>query len=199
MRFAAIHFLYNLAHQSLATVFVLYSGYRYGWTPTDVGWALASVGVFFAIIQAGLVGRLVARFGEWRMLVTGLSCGAVGMAIYGIAPTGLLFAAGIPIMSMWGFYGPSAQGLMTRRVGPTEQGKLQGALSSIMGITGIVGPGLFTLTFSTAISTWKLWFLSEPRSCWRPRSCGWASSSPWGSDRGRPGSDQGQTQGQTTR
>ena len=51
-------------------------------------------------------------------------------------------------MSMWGFYGPSAQGLMTRRVGPTEQGKLQGALSSIMGITGIVGPAMFTLTFS---------------------------------------------------
>ena len=61
MRFAAIHFLYNLAHQSLATVFVLYTGYRYGWTPTDVGWALASVGVSSAIIQAGLVGRLVAE------------------------------------------------------------------------------------------------------------------------------------------
>jgi DHA1 family tetracycline resistance protein-like MFS transporter len=159
MRFAAIHFLYNLAHQSLATVFVLYTGYRYGWTPTDVGWALTSVGVSFAIIQAGLVGRLVARFGEWRMLIAGLSFGATGMAIYGIAPTGLVFAAGIPIMSMWGFYGPSAQGLMTRRVGPTEQGKLQGALSSIMGITGIVGPGLFTLTFSGAITTWRLWFL----------------------------------------
>ena len=77
MRFAAIHFLYNLAHQSLATVFVLYTGYRYGWTPTDVGWALASVGVSFAIIQAGLVGRLVARFGEWRMLIAGLPRSAV--------------------------------------------------------------------------------------------------------------------------
>jgi DHA1 family tetracycline resistance protein-like MFS transporter len=156
MRFATIHFLYNLAHQSLATVFVLYTGYRYGWTATDVGWALASVGVCFAIIQAGLVGRLVARFGEWRMLIAGLSFGATGMAIYGLAPTGLMFAAGIPIMSMWGIYGPSAQGLMTRRVGPGEQGKLQGALSSIMGITGIVGPGLFTLTFSGALSAARL-------------------------------------------
>ena len=69
------------------------AGYRYGWTPTDVGWALAGVGVSFAIVQAGLVGRLVATFGEWRMLIAGLSFGATGMAIYGIAPTGLMFAA----------------------------------------------------------------------------------------------------------
>jgi len=41
--------------------------------------------------------------------------------------------------------------LMTRRVGPTEQGRLQGALSSVSGITGIVGPGLFSMTFATAI------------------------------------------------
>ena len=157
--FAAIHFLYNLAHQSLATVFVLYTGYRYGWTATDVGWALASVGVSFAIVQAGLVGRLVARFGERKMLIAGLSFGAVGMAIYGIAPTGLIFAVGIPIMSMWGLYGPSAQGLMTRRVGPADQGKLQGALSSIMGITGIVGPSVFTLTFAGAITTWNVPYL----------------------------------------
>ena len=125
----------------------------------DVGWALASVGVSFAIVQAGLVGRLVATFGERRMLISGLSFGAVGMAIYGLAPTGAWFAVGIPIMSMWGLYGPSAQGLMTRRVGPSEQGKLQGALSSIMGITGIVGPTLFTVTFSRAITDWGKPFL----------------------------------------
>src|SRR6185503_15959896 len=107
----------------------------------------------------GLVGRLAGRFGEHRTLVAGLLFGMVGFAIYGLAGTGFAFAVGIPIMSMWGLYGPSAQGLVTRRVGPTEQGKLQGALSSVMGITGIVGPGLFTLTFSSAISRWKLWFL----------------------------------------
>jgi MFS transporter, DHA1 family, tetracycline resistance protein len=63
-------------------------------------------------------------------------------------------------MSMWGLYGPSAQGLMTRRVGPSEQGKLQGALSSIMGLTGIVGPGIFTLTFARVISNGKVSYLT---------------------------------------
>ncbi|HEX5070151.1 MAG TPA: TCR/Tet family MFS transporter [Vicinamibacterales bacterium] len=149
--FATIHFLYNLAHQSLASVFVLYTGYRYGWTTADVGWALTAVGVAFAIVQGGLVGPLVSHFGERRTLVAGLIFGAIGFSFYGLAPTGWWFAAGIPIMSMWGLYGPSAQGLMTRRVGPTEQGRLQGALSSVAGITGIVGPGLFSMTFATVI------------------------------------------------
>jgi DHA1 family tetracycline resistance protein-like MFS transporter len=157
MGFASVHFLYNLAHQSLASVFVLYTGYRYGWTVTDVGWALTGVGVAFAIVQGGLVGRLSAKFGERRTLVAGLLFGTAGFAIYGLAGTGRTFAIGIPIMSMWGLYGPSAQGMMTRRVGPTEQGKLQGALSSVMGVTGIIGPGIFSLLFASAIGRYRAW------------------------------------------
>jgi DHA1 family tetracycline resistance protein-like MFS transporter len=60
---------------------------------------------------------------------------------------------GIPIMSLWGFYGPAAQGLMTRRVGRSQQGALQGALSSIQMSTGLVGPALFSETFAAFIST----------------------------------------------
>jgi DHA1 family tetracycline resistance protein-like MFS transporter len=79
------------------------------------------------------------------------------MTIYALAPTGLWFAVGIPIMALWGLYGPSAQGLMTRRVAPDEQGRLQGALSSVSGITGIVGPGLFAFTFATSIGPLRAW------------------------------------------
>ncbi|MCC7010763.1 MAG: TCR/Tet family MFS transporter [Acidobacteria bacterium] len=150
--FAAIHFLYHLAHQSLQGVFVLYTDYRYGWTSTTVGWALAGVGVCSAIVQAGLVGRVVSAIGERPAVLFGLSAGVVGFAIYGLAPTGAAFVAGIPIMSLWGFYGPAAQGLMTRRVGRSEQGALQGALASIQMVTGLIGPALFAETFAASIS-----------------------------------------------
>lgn len=153
--FAGVHFLYHLAHQSLTSVFVLYAGFRYGWSPMDVGWAMTGVGLCTAIVQGGLVGRLSGAFGERRTLVAGLLFGGVAFAIYGLAPTGFLFAVGIPVMSLWGLYGPSAQGLMTRRVGQSEQGKLQGALSSIMGITGIFGPGLFGFLFASAIGRYR--------------------------------------------
>ncbi|MEZ5316125.1 MAG: TCR/Tet family MFS transporter [Vicinamibacterales bacterium] len=156
---AVVHFLYYVAHQALPTVFVLYAGYRYDWTTTEVGWSLAAVGVVSALVQGGLVGPIVKRFGERLTLVTGLSLGAIGFAIYGLAPTGLWFAAGIPIMSLWGLYGPAAQGLMTQRVTPAEQGRLQGALSSISGLTGIVGPGLFSVTFAATIGRYRDWHL----------------------------------------
>ena len=60
-------------------------------------------------------------------------------------------------MSLWGLYGPSAQGLMTRRVGAGQQGQLQGALSSVAGVTGIIGPGLFSVTFASAIGPLRSW------------------------------------------
>jgi DHA1 family tetracycline resistance protein-like MFS transporter len=62
-------------------------------------------------------------------------------------------------MAFWGLYGPSAQGLMTRRVGPKEQGQLQGALTSVVTITGILGPALFSLTFATFIGSKRDWHL----------------------------------------
>jgi DHA1 family tetracycline resistance protein-like MFS transporter len=150
--FAAIHFLYNLAHLSLQTTFVLYAKYRFGWDSVHVGWALAAVGASFAIVQGGLVSPVVSTFGERRALLAGLVFGAVGFTIYGLAPTGFWFLMGVPIMSLWGFYGPAVQALMTQRVGRSQQGSLQGALSSIQMSTGLIGPALFTEAFARFIS-----------------------------------------------
>jgi DHA1 family tetracycline resistance protein-like MFS transporter len=157
--FATLHVLYHLAHHALTATFVLYASYRYGWGSTQVGWALAGVGVCFAIVQAGLVGRIVAAFGERRTLVTGLAAGALGFSIYGWAPTGTAFLAGIPIMSFWGLYGPASQGLMTRRVGRSAQGALQGALASLQTATGIFGPALFAEAFAAGISPQARWYV----------------------------------------
>jgi DHA1 family tetracycline resistance protein-like MFS transporter len=99
-----------------------------------------------------LVGRVVSAIGERRAMMTGLTMGAIGFVIYGLAPSGWVFAIGMPVMACWGLYGPAAQGLMTRRVGAGHQGQLQGALNSVMGLTGIIGPGIFAGTFSWAIS-----------------------------------------------
>ena len=80
-----------------------------------------------------------------------LSAGAVAFAVYGLAPTGLLFFVGIPIMSIWGMTGPASQGLMSRLVGVDEQGQLQGASASLRSITDITGPTIFSLTFASFI------------------------------------------------
>jgi DHA1 family tetracycline resistance protein-like MFS transporter len=156
---ATTNFLYYTAHHVLSSVFVLYAGYRYGWDATHVGLTLAVIGVFNVIVQAVLVKRAVARFGARRMAVFGLLAGAVGFASYGLAPTGPLFFLGVPIFTMMGFYSPSAQSIMTRRVSASEQGQLQGVNASLMGMTGLIGPALFTQVFAAFIGPGAGWHL----------------------------------------
>jgi DHA1 family tetracycline resistance protein-like MFS transporter len=144
-------FLMQLAHVVLPSVTVLYMGYRYGWNELQVGLVLAGVGVCSMIVQGTLVKPAVARLGERRSLVVGLLFGAAGFAMYGLAKTGAFFLAAIPVMALWGIANPSAQALMSRRVSPSEQGRLQGANASITAIAGIFGPGLFSQVFSTFI------------------------------------------------
>lgn len=148
-----VSFLYNLAHVSLPSVFVLYVGYRYGWDERTVGLSLAALGVCSMIVQAGLMRPIISKLGERRTMLLGLVFGSAGFAIYGLAPTGFAFCLGIPVIGLWGLFGPASQGIMTSRVSPSEQGQFQGALASVMGVAGTLGPGLFTLLFARAIDT----------------------------------------------
>jgi DHA1 family tetracycline resistance protein-like MFS transporter len=156
---AGATFLSALAHESLPNTFVLYADHRYGWTTRTVGFALATVGICYGLVQGVFVGRIVGRLGERMALIVGLLFGAIGFAIYGFAAFGWIFWLGIPLMSIWGISGPAAQGMMCRRVSPSEQGQLQGAIGSLRGISGMLGPGLFTLTFAAFIGPWRNWNL----------------------------------------
>jgi DHA1 family tetracycline resistance protein-like MFS transporter len=144
--------LYMLAHFSLPSVFVLYAGYRYHWTPAQVGNTLALVGICTALVQAGLIGPAVRWVGERRAVLFGLLMAAASYALYGLAPSGLWFLAAIPLGALSGLYGGAAQALMTTRVAAGEQGQLQGLNSSFTGLTGIVGPLLFGLSFERGLA-----------------------------------------------
>ncbi|KRG37896.1 MFS transporter [Stenotrophomonas panacihumi] len=148
---AAVIFLANLAHYVYPSIFVLFAGYLYGWGPREVSWVLALVGVCSIVVNALLVGRIVARLGERRALLFGLGCGVVGFAIYGMAGSGRAFLIGVPISSLWAVAGPAAQALITRRVGAEVQGRIQGALMSLISLAGVAGPLLFANVFAWGI------------------------------------------------
>jgi MFS transporter, DHA1 family, tetracycline resistance protein len=149
---AGVNFLGMLAHASLPSISVLYMMHRYGWDERAVGFTLAAVGICAMIVQGALIGRVVARFGERSALLAGLALGAAGFATFGLATTGVEYLLGIPLLALWGLASPAALGLMSRRVGPTEQGRLQGANASITGIANLIGPGLFAQTLVLSIA-----------------------------------------------
>jgi DHA1 family tetracycline resistance protein-like MFS transporter len=154
---AAATFLVDLSHVVLPSVWVLYAGYRYGWDERAIGLSLALVGVCSVIVQAGLVGPIVKAFGERRAMMFGLAGGVAGFLAFGLAETALVFLLGIPLLALWGIANPAINGLMTRHVGSSEQGQLQGANSSIQGIANLAGPFMFTLTFAWSIGSGKNW------------------------------------------
>jgi MFS transporter, DHA1 family, tetracycline resistance protein len=155
----AVTFLMALAHLVYPMTFVLYADYRFDWGIRMVGYTLAGVGILAAIVQGGLIGKLKSLLGERRMLLVGSFCGALGFLLYGFAPSGYWFWAIMPISAFWGIAGPAAQAIMTRKIAPNEQGRLQGAIGSLSSVAGVIAPSIFTSTFAAvALSPTPAWY-----------------------------------------
>jgi len=146
-----IYGLYMLAHQVLQSTFVLYTEHRYHWDARTVGLLLAAVGACTIVVQGALVRPAVARLGERRTLLMGLTGGALGFLGYAIAGNGGAMMATVPVFGVMFFTGPPLQGLMAHKVQPNEYGLLQGTNASIMGIAGIIGPVLFTQVYAYSL------------------------------------------------
>ena len=143
-----VFFLVALAQFSLNSTFVLYADYRYQWGPQQVGYTLALVGVCSAIVQAGLVRRVVPRFGERPVMLAGLLFGISGFLTLGFAADGVVFLLAIPLLALAGLGGPTTQAIITRQVDPSEQGRLQGAITSLASLATVFGPFLFSQIFA---------------------------------------------------
>ena len=148
---AGVGFLNQLANMVWPSVFVLYTGYRYHWTPGETGFVMMFGSVLGIVVQSFLVGPAVKGFGERGSMLAGAASAAMALCWYAFAPRGLIYLIGMPISCLWGLLIPGLQGLMTRRVGAHEQGQLQGANQSLIGIASVIGPLLYGLSFAWAV------------------------------------------------
>jgi MFS transporter, DHA1 family, tetracycline resistance protein len=146
------YFLMNLAHQVFPSTWVLYTSYRYNWTPGQTGLSLALVGLTAAIVQGGLTRAIIPKLGERRAATWGLAMSAVALVAYGCATHGWMAYVIIAAASLSGISGPAVQGLISRSVGADEQGAVQGALTSLGSVAGVIGPPLATGLFGFFIS-----------------------------------------------
>jgi DHA1 family tetracycline resistance protein-like MFS transporter len=145
---AITYFLIQLAHQVFPATWVLYTEYRYGWNTFQTGLSLTVVGVMVAIVQGGLTRVVVAKVGEKKTILIGLTIATLAYIGYGSAPYGWMLYAVLCFGSLGGVTMPTIQSVISRQVGADEQGRLQGALMSLASITGILGPAILTSLFS---------------------------------------------------
>ncbi len=138
------------AQRGLESVWVLHASFRYGWSELDNGLSLAAFGVGAVVVQGGLVRWLIPRIGEPRALVGGIALQAVGHVLFGLAATGAMLLAVIPVASLASISGPALQGMVTGVVPADRQGAVQGALSSIQSVTFVIAPLVSTTLFAMA-------------------------------------------------
>jgi MFS transporter, DHA1 family, tetracycline resistance protein len=121
---------------------------KFNWDEKMVGYSLAFVGFMIALVQGGLIRLVIPKIGQEKSLYIGLLLYSIGMVLFAFASQGWMMFAFCTIYCLGGIAGPAIQGIISSHVPANEQGELQGALTSLMSATSIVGPLLMTNLFS---------------------------------------------------
>lgn len=121
---------------------------KFGWDERWVGYSLAFVGLMTAIVQGGLNRVLIPKFGPRNSVFIGLGLYTIGFVLFAFASQGWMMFAFVVPFAFGGLAGPSLQGIISAQVPSNEQGELQGALTSLVSLTAIIGPLLMTNLFA---------------------------------------------------
>ena len=152
-----IYFMFIVAFSIMTTTFSLYTMFRFGYDAKHNGYLFAYVGIIAVIIQGGLIGRLVKRFGELPLVIVGALFFAgslfavpfVGPNVGGLLALligGGIFSAGNSLAT------PSLTSLASKSVGRGEQGSVLGVTQSVASLARAVGPALAALLIHSAIA-----------------------------------------------
>lgn len=140
-------FLIYVAVQAIQSNWTFYTMFKFNWKEDMVGYSLSLSGILLAIVQGGLIRIVLPKLGYHRAVYIGLLIYMVSFLLFGLAGSGWMMFAILVIYSMGGIFGPSLQGIMSNQVPPTEQGELQGGMTSLISLSNIIGPLLMTGVF----------------------------------------------------
>ena len=145
---AISYFLIYLAAQAVQGNWSFFTIYRFNWSEGMVGISLAVVGLLVGAVQGGLTRVINPKLGNAKSIYLGLLLYSAGLLLFAFATQGwMMFAFLIPYC-LGGIAGPSLQATLAQHVSPAQQGELQGALTSLMSLTTIIGPLMMNNLFT---------------------------------------------------
>ena len=139
-----------MALGSQQSSFILANEMRFGWSIGTMGLVLAVGGLLQAFVQGVLLGRVTKLVGPQRTAAIGLAAATCGYALYALAGTPPVMLAGLVVLAFGAFGAPAIQSMLSVLAGPTRQGEVQGSLSSLQGLSMVVGPTSTGLLFAWA-------------------------------------------------
>jgi MFS transporter, DHA1 family, tetracycline resistance protein len=143
----AVVVLMRLAHDANPIIFTYYVMLKFHWDTKMVGYAMMFIGATLAAVYMVLLRIVIPKIGEANGVYLGLFGGAAAFAGYAFATRGGMMFVWMAVFALFGFAGPALNGIMSRLVGPTEQGELQGALSCVGSLTSVAAPIVLTQIF----------------------------------------------------
>ncbi|MEY3749956.1 MAG: hypothetical protein RLZZ631_1233 [Cyanobacteriota bacterium] len=150
-RLCVAFFLFFMAFNGFTAVLVLYFKQAFNWGPGLATTAFLVVGVVATVVQGGLIGPLVARFGEWRLTLAGLGFVIAGCLLIPLAnaanAAGVVFTAVAILALGTGLVTPSLRALVSRRLGDGGQGAALGSLQGLQSLGSFLGPPLAGLSY----------------------------------------------------
>lgn len=145
---AIAFFLLYVASHSVQSTWTFYSMYKFDWDEKMVGYSLGAVGIVVAIVQGFMVKHTVRWFGERHTILIGYCSWIVGLILFAVATEGWMLFVFILPYCFGGIASPTLQGMVSNQFSDKEQGELQGAMTSLMSLTAIIGPVLMTSIFA---------------------------------------------------
>ncbi len=134
----------SLAQRGLENVWVYFTSFRYGWDQLANGLSLGLVGIMAIVVQGGMVRPVIKRIGERKAVMAGIAIACVSFMGYAFASESWMIPCVFIFGSLGGVAHPAIQSLVAKSVSPSEQGQMQGALTSLRRVTSIIAPLLFT-------------------------------------------------------
>lgn len=149
-RLVLINLLFTIAFTAMESVFALFAQHTFGWTAQQNGYVFTYVGIIVVIMQGGLVGQLVKRFGEQRLLIAGLALLSLGLILLAFSTQLALLFISLGILSVGnGAVSPTVSTLLSFSSTSESQGETLGLAQGVAGLGRIIGPlaagGIYTL------------------------------------------------------
>lgn len=139
--------LIYIAGHAIQSNWSFFTMYEFGWDERMIGISLGAIGLLVGLVQGVLIRWTTPRLGDQKSIYYGLIFYTVAMLLFSFASQGwMMFVFLIPYC-LGGICGPALQSVITKSVPSNEQGELQGALTSLMSATAIVGPPMMTNLF----------------------------------------------------
>ena len=145
-------FFATFAFSNLEQVFSLFIQNKFNLETSLAGYQTGLIlmwsGILGAIVQGGLIRKLVPKYGEVKLATVGFFIQGIAMLLFAHSPTyASFFLTAIPLALGSGLINPSLASLVSKRANADEQGAVIGLKEGMSSLARIFGPFCGLLAF----------------------------------------------------